>query len=143
MFTSNKKTKGITLAEVLFSVAIMALVVTGVLVVFVQTVDMSKRINYDYTAVNIAKSRIERARTVMATRGFASLTDLAETDTILDQSGSPASDGDFKRSTIIATNYDGNSRMTQIDVKVTYKYRGEWKDSAAVEIPTVFANIQD
>jgi len=142
MFTSNKKTKGITLAEVLFSAAIMALVVTGVLVVFVQAVDMSKRINYEYNATNIAKSRMERARSIKATNGFCFLSDLGEIDTAVNSSGASEATGNFKRTTAVTANYNGDSRLTLVNVSVVYKYKGEWKDGIAVEVATVFTNVE-
>lgn len=140
MFTSNKK--GITLTEVLFSAGILVIVATGILVVFVQTVDLSSRIGYEYIATNLAKSRIERARTIMATSGFDSLLDLEETDKILDGSGTSDLYGEFKRSTDITTSYNGDARLTKICVDVVYKQKGEWKEAAVIEITTVFTDIE-
>jgi len=140
MFTSNKK--GITLTEVLFSAGILAIVATGILFVFVQTMDVSGRINYEYKATNLAKSRIERARTVITTNGFDSLVDLEEVDTLLDENGASNLNGNFKRSTDITTSYNGDIRLTQIDVDVIYKYKDEWKDAAVIGITTVFTNIE-
>ena len=142
MFTFNKNKKGITLTEVLFSAGIIALVASGILVVFVQTIDISKRINYEYTATNLAKSRVERARTIIATNGFDSLSDLTESDTIIDSEGSPDQNGEFNRSTTVATNYGGDSRLAQIDVTIIYAYQGEWKTGAAITMTTVFSSIE-
>jgi len=142
MFTFSRNKKGVTLTEVLFSAGIIALVATSILLVFVQTVNISRRINYEYTATNLAKSRVERARTIIATSGFDSLNDLEETDTIIDAEGSPDPNGEFNRSTVVTANYDGDSRLAQIDVTVIYEYQDEWKTGSAITMTTVFSDIE-
>lgn len=132
--SSCKRKDGVTLVETLFSAVILVLVVAGVLVIFVRTVDISKRIDKEYVATNLAKSRIERARTVKVTSGFDSLSGLLdETDTIIA--------ADFKRSTTVTTNYNGNPRLTKIEVTIVYKYRGVWKDSIPVTMTTVLTDL--
>ena len=137
-----KEKRGITLTEVLFSVAIISLVVVSVLLIFAQTVDMSRRVDHEYIATNIAKSRLERARTVIASSGFDSLPDLEEDDTILDEDGMPDPNGDFKRTTTVGANYAGNARLTEVRALATYRYGGEWRENAEIAITTVFTNIQ-
>jgi type II secretory pathway pseudopilin PulG len=137
MYISTKK--GATLVEVLFSALILTIVLVGVLFIFTQTYDMSKRIDCEYTATNLAKARIERAKTIMESSGFDSLPDLNETDTIIDSSGGSDSDGEFKRSTTV-TVLDSN--RTEFEVEVIYKYNGEWKDGSAITIATLFTTIR-
>ncbi|MBL7155560.1 MAG: prepilin-type N-terminal cleavage/methylation domain-containing protein [Candidatus Omnitrophica bacterium] len=134
-----KKENGITLVEVLFSAVILAMVITGILFIFVQTLDMSKRIDHEYTATNLATARMERARTVIESSGFDYLTDLRETDTIIDETGGQNPNGEFNRSTTV-TPLDTN--RTQFEVVVIYKYRGNWKDNASVTLTTIFSTIQ-
>ena len=138
---SKKINHGFTLVETLVAVSIATMVLVAIIAVFVTTIDISRRINYEYTAMNIAKSRIERARNVMETSGFDSLPDLAETDSIVDSGGSSDQGGDFKRTTTVATTYDGDARLTQVTATVIYKYRDEWKNNAVTTLTTVFANI--
>ncbi|UCD55108.1 MAG: type II secretion system protein [Candidatus Omnitrophota bacterium] len=139
---SNCKRKdGVTLVETLLSAAILVLVVASVLIIFVRTVDISKRIDKEYTATNLAKSRVERARTTEITHGFDSLADLNETDVIIDADGVSDPSGEYKRSTTVTTNYNGNARLTKIDATVVYKYRNEWKDAIAITITTVLTDI--
>jgi len=109
---------------------------------FVNTISISGRINSDYAATHLAKARIERARTVMATNGFNALTDLDETDTIIDSDGVSDPDGVFKRSTKVLPNYGGNVRLTRVDALLTYAHRGQWKDNAAITMTTVFTDVQ-
>ena len=138
----NRKRTGFTLAGILFSAAIITFVLVGVLLMFVNTISISGRINSDYAATHLAKARIERARTVMATNGFNALTDLDETDTIIDSDGVSDPDGVFKRSTKVLPNYGGNVRLTRVDVLLTYAHRGQWKDNAAITMTTVFTDVQ-
>ena len=142
MYTSNSNKKGLTLTEILFSAAIITLVMTGVLIVFVQTIDISKRIDYEYTALNFAKNRIERARTIAETSGFDFLPDLSEADTILDSDGASDPNGDFKRSTGITLNHNGVTRLTKVEVSVIYKYRNEWKDDIPISATTLFVDME-
>jgi len=145
MFILNKMLKGkagITLAETLISAGVIAIVLVGILTVFIQTVGISKRIDFDYVATNIAKSRIERARNIISTSGFDFLSDLTETDTIVDYEGAPETTGVFKRSTSINTNYGGESRLTQITVTVIYKYKGTWRTNAATTMTTLLTSVQ-
>ena len=139
MCTSNKK--GITLIEVLFSAVILALAFAAMLGIFVQTIDISKRITFEYTATNLAKNHLERAYTMIGTGAFGSLSDLEETDQLLNEDGgSDAGTGlDYKRSTTITVL---DAYTTKIEVSVTYKYRGEWRDAAPVVVTTVFTSIQ-
>ncbi len=136
-----KRKDGVTLVETLFSAVILVLVVAGVLVIFVRTVDISKRIDKEYVATNLAKNRIERARTTKITHGFDSLTDLGETDTIVGSDGVPSPSGEYKRSTTVSTNYKGKTSLTKMDVTLVYKYRNEWKDSIPVTMTTVLTDL--
>lgn len=141
ILSSCKRKDGVTLIETLFSAVILVLVVTGVLVVFVRTVDISKRIDKEYIATNLAKSRVERARTTKITHGFDSLVDLNETDVIIDSDGVSDPEGEYKRSTTVTTNYNGSPRLTKIEATIVYKYRDEWKDSIAIAMTTVLTDL--
>jgi prepilin-type N-terminal cleavage/methylation domain-containing protein len=133
--------RGVTLVEILISAAILSLVMVGIILTLAQTVDISKRINFEYTALNLAKSRIEQARRLIGTNGFDSLVDLDETDTVLDEEGVGDENGDFRRSTSVTASYGGDPNITMIDVSVEYKYRGLWKENAAVNLATLLTDI--
>lgn len=140
IFTLSNK-KGITLVETLFSAVIIALVIGGVLLVFVHTVDMSKRINYEYAATNIAKSWIERIKSAIETSGFASITqaNFGESYTKLDSNGGPDPNGNFRRSTTVNDTY--GTRLTRVTVEVEYRYRGEWETDSPIVMNTLFPDI--
>ncbi|MBN1353899.1 MAG: type II secretion system protein [Candidatus Omnitrophica bacterium] len=134
--------KGFTLIEVLFSTVIMSLVLVGVLFVFTQTVDLSRRVDFEYAATVIARSRIEWARSFVATSGFDALTDgqCGEVDTKLDASGTPDPNGAFVRSTSITQNYNGDARETKVTVSVDYIFRGVRKENTKT-LDLIFVNI--
>ena len=134
------KTNAFTLVEVLFSAGVIALALVSILVIFVQTADMSKRVDYEYTATNLAKKRLEFARQVLGTQGYSFLFDLNEDDTEINSAGdgiAAGEEGDFKRTTDVAT-YLADARMTSVEVTVVYRYRDEWKEGAAVVMSAVF-----
>jgi len=137
MCTSNKR--GVTLVEVLFSALVLAVAVMGILVLFTQTIGIAKRIDYEYKAVNIAKARMERARSAIETSGFDSLIELGETETLLDSDGVSDPEGDYKRTTVV-TEIDDN--RTEFEVTVVYRYRDEWRENDAVKISTLLTDIK-
>ena len=146
MFISNnpfRRPAGVTLVEILFSAGILSLVLIGTLTIFAHTVDISRRIDYEYTATSIARGRLERLRAAIDTSGFPSLTDanFGETDTELDADGVPDTDGDFRRTTTVTTGYGGDALLTEAEITVTYRYRGVWKTGAAVSVTTLFVDI--
>ncbi|MFH1594143.1 MAG: type II secretion system protein [Candidatus Omnitrophota bacterium] len=132
--------EGITLTETLISVVIISLVLISVLLIFAQTVDLSKRINYDYTASNLAKSRIERARAILGTSGFDALPDLSEADTVIDAEGVADATGEYRRTTTVNTTYGGDPLLTEVYAIVTYKYKTAWKTDSNVSVTTVFVD---
>lgn len=141
-WTSCGGSRGITLVETIVSAFIVSLVAISIVMIFAQTLDMSRRIDYEYAATNLAKSRIERAKAVVESSGFDALPDLEETDSVLDSAGVPDSAGDFRRSTSVVVNYNGNTRLTSVDVTVVYRYRARWRDASAAEMTTVFTNVR-
>ena len=143
MFISNKKksSKAITLAETLISAAIIILISTGVIALFMQVVSMSRKINYEYIATHIAKSRIERARSIIKSGGFGNLPELEEDSVIVDSAGVPDPDGSFIRDTDIEENYTGDSRLTRIEVNVWYVFKGK-KSKNPIVMTTIFNDIE-
>ena len=142
IFISNEKKLlrgGASLTEVLFSAAIIALVVVSSVVIFVQTVDASKKMSREYTAAALAKNRLERVREV-AGGNFDSLEDWSETNTMVDADGTLKDvvdpTGDYFRSTEIDP---VNVRLTRVKVNVAYVHRGE-KTQHEVTMETQFAD---
>ena len=136
MYTSNK---GATLVEVLVSALILTLAVSGILFIFVQTLDMSKRVDHEYTAINLAKARMERATATIESSGFDSLPTLIETDVVIDESGGSDPEGEYKRSTTVTVL---GANRTEFEVEVVYEYRGDWKDDTSTVLTTVFTSVR-
>ncbi len=131
--------KGITLIELLISTAIFALVIVGIMGTLIISVDLSRKINYEYAATNLAKKRLETARTMVKTQGFWTLYTMEEEDIFINADGMHDSDGEFVRTTKVVPNY-GNSRLTKIEVEIYYSYRGE--ETPAFTMATIFTNIE-
>lgn len=145
LFTERKRlagSSGMTLTEVLISMAVCAFFVSSVILSFSVMTGISKRTGSLYSATNIAKSRLERARVIMDTNGFSSLSALSETDTIVDGDGISDTDGDYKRTTTVTENHEGSARLTRVDITVLYKYRKLWNTKAPTTLTTVFVNTE-
>jgi len=133
--------KGFTLVETLFSAVIITLVVVGILAVFAQTVDISRRIDYEYTAANLAKKQLESVRSIIKTSGFDSIISAEAPEERIDADGDTDSDGEYTRATSVTTSYKGDISLTEVEVEVHYYYR-EVKTGQPITMTTVFAKIE-
>jgi len=131
------KKNGLTTVEVLMSAFILMIVTIGVVLFSAQLLDMAKRMDYQYASVNLAKNRLERTKNIIHSNGFDSLPDMAENQTIVNENGAPDLNGDFERTTIVTTNYNGDPLLTRVVVNVRYKYRGS-TNSVPVTSSTIF-----
>ena len=131
--------KGITLVEVLISTGIFALVIVGIMGTLIISVDLSRKIDYEYTTTTLAKKRLETARTMIKTQGFWTLYTMEEEDTLINVDGMRDSDGEFVRTTKVDPNY-GNPRLTKVEVEIYYSYRG--KETPPFGMATIFTNIE-
>ena len=121
MLRHKKKAGGATLIELMGSVLIFMLGLIAVMTVFQQSASSGHRSDYTYTAYNIAKNHIERLKAV----NFNTLSSAGETETLVDQNGSPDPNGLYTRSTIV-TPYPGyTSNLMQVDVSVFYTLQGQ------------------
>lgn len=127
----------------LFAAGVLLIVFLCLIVAFVQTRDMSKKIDMRYIASNIAKNRLENARTIIETKGFNQLdTSFNETEVAVNSDGEVAESGlDFKRSTAVSQNYASNGRLTQVTVTVAYFYKGKWWTEHPLVMTTVFPDM--
>jgi len=120
----------------------MAIIAVSILSLTIVSSSLSRRASYEYIAANIAKSRIEDARGLIKTSGFAALTNdkYGETDTKLDQSGIPDENGDFRRTTTVTTNYNSNVRLTSVSVDTCYYLNGK-RSKRLINMTTLFVNM--
>lgn len=122
-----KNIRGMSLVETMMAILLFGVVLVGLLDVCANSMLMAKRSDFSYRAYNLAKNRLESLKTV----SFGNLDDTEETDTILDENGVPDIDGIFKRNTTVATNYNGDSRLTQVTVTVDYKVKNVYAERPA------------
>ena len=135
-------TSGFTIAEVLICVGILCSLFTALILMSVQTAEMSSRTDYEYAAANLCKTRIEEAKMLIDNNGFDSLTDskFGETQTRIDANGIGDASGDFRRTTTIVQTWGGNSRLTQVTVDIDYYFRGTLSGHV-VSMSTVFSDV--
>ncbi len=88
---------GMTLVETAVAMAIFAMCIGGMCALIVTSKQLSDRARWHYTAVNLAKSRLERARALP----FGSLEMLQESQVRVDRSGFTDNDGDYRRTTYV------------------------------------------
>lgn len=137
---SGLSRKGISFVEVLISLVIILSMIMVVISSFIMNSEVTFKSQNEYTCLNIAKSRIERMRKEMKEKGFDSLLSFSETDSPVDSSGSPVTDGSnsYKRTTTVQS---VNNRLTQINVDVYYKYMGRWFANKCVSLATYFTRV--
>lgn len=116
-----KTQRAMTLIEIMVSILLITLMIGTVLGLLMQNMKMGGAIDYNYAAVNIAKSRIDRIRELRRDQGFSNLSAAAETSTTVDRNGLSDASGDFTRTTVITTNFGSNPNLTEVEVSVSYK----------------------
>ena len=107
--TSMKQ--GFTLVEAVISAVLLLMVVGGSYSLVNRSAQLIYSARNHYLAVNIARARLERARTFT----YDQLMTLSETNIVVDDSGNPLSTGYFRRSTMVNTNYQVG--LTKIEVR--------------------------
>lgn len=114
--------KGMTLVEIVVSLALVALSIGGILSVLIQSANLAQSVDYAYIAADLAKNRIEWVREIRRDMGYDALPGAAETDTVIDRNGVADSNGDFMRTTLVNASY--GTYLTKVTVKVIYKKKG-------------------
>ena len=122
----------------MISILITAVVVGGVLGLLIQNIKIGATVDYNYAAVNIAKSRIDRIRELRRESGYSFLGTASEADMTVDREGVPDLAGEFTRHTVMTTNYAGNANLTHVKVRVDYKASGD-VTGTAVELETIIS----
>lgn len=121
--TRRSRRAGLTLVETVLSIGIMGLFMGGTCAVLLRCKQLNDRARVHYAAVNIAKSRLELARTYEYDLMYA----LSQDDVVVDKNGVPGS-GDYRISTVI-TPLSSNLTEIAIDVEVlnriTRRFDGE------------------
>lgn len=112
----RKNRAGVSIIEVMIALAIFAVFTSGtckLLVSHRRVLDLARD---NYTAINLAKERMELARTFE----FDQIPELAETKVLLNESGIPAQHGHFRRTTTISML---SSNLYQLAISVDIQNR--------------------
>lgn len=123
---------GFTLVEAVVSTALLVLVIGGSFVLVNRSQALIYAARNHYIAINISRARLERARNF----AYDQLTGLSESNVVVNDSGTPATDGYFRRTTSVLTNYQPG--LTKIDVRTdirsqrTLQFEGDYENVASL-----------
>ncbi len=126
---------GMTLVETAVAMAIFALCIGGMCALIVTSKQLSDRARWHYTAVNLAKSRLERARALP----FGSLDMLQESKVRVDRSGFTDNDGDYRRTTYVNEVKTGLLKEIVVIVEILNRKTLDF-DGSSEHIRSYFAN---
>lgn len=126
----GRKRAGTTIVETLVALTVFATFIAGASKMLLSHRAIADMTREHYTAVNIAKNRVELARTF----NFADLEGFGETDVVVDALGDPvaSSVGNYRRSTAI--NLVTNN-LVQLTVSIDIRNHKTWAfDGASQEV---------
>ncbi len=109
-----KDRRGITLVEVLVSIALVAVVVVALTAAVTQSSVFSKSIDITYTAAYLAQRRVDMLKRL----DFGQLPLAEEVDIRIDVTGEINPSGKYIRTTEITTNINSNPYLTKVKVIV-------------------------
>ena len=113
----NRKSRaGVSLVETLMALLIFATFITGASKSLMAHRKLSDKSREHYTAINIAKNRIELVRTFE----FGQQADFLENNVVIDFNGAADTDGDYRRSTTMTT---ASSNLLEVAVTVEIRDR--------------------
>jgi prepilin-type N-terminal cleavage/methylation domain-containing protein len=110
--------RGFTLAEVMVSLLVLIIFILCAYQTVTAALWMNQQARDHYVAINLANNRLERARNLQ----YASLASLSESQLLMDADSVPhALNGNYRRTTLVNTNYGAN--LTEIFVQVDIRSR--------------------
>ncbi|MCF7848660.1 MAG: hypothetical protein K9M45_07420 [Kiritimatiellales bacterium] len=116
LISKNRKRAGVSLVETFMAVVIFSMFSTGVCQLVFYHRKMLDTARAHYTAVNIAKNRLERLRSVE----FDQIPDFSELQIPVNASGRPETGTPYRRSTTVTT---VSTNLYQLDVTVEIQDR--------------------
>jgi type II secretory pathway pseudopilin PulG len=93
----RKTARGMTLVETVVGLLILGVCIAGMCLLMVSVKESGDLARDHYVAINLAKNRVERAKTFE----FDMLPSFAEDGTVVDQNGAPAGGARYRRSTTV------------------------------------------
>jgi len=132
----DSRRAGMTLVETMMALLIFAICISGICKLVLMSREAGDRARDHYTAVSIAKSRLERMRVA----AFGELATFAESDVIVDYAGSASANGHYQRTTTIS---DVMGTLKQATVAVGIRNRVTRRfDGSEEAATTYFVDLQ-
>ncbi len=113
--TTRRDERGLTLIEVVVATAIFAVVVFALAGFYLTASSRGAEGRGETQGVFLAQQRME----VLRSKAYSSLSGFAGTD-VVDELGTVTVGGKFTRTTVITAPYLGTTRLTKIDVTVSW-----------------------
>jgi len=136
MKRSFKGQDGLTLVEVIVSVVLIMVVVVSVLSAVVQSSVFSKRIDMVYTASYLAQRRIDLLKEFDFDQLYPGAIE-SNVGIDIDNDG----DNDYRRTTELVQNYEGNSKLIKIKVTVEKVRIGLGGEETGMDDPIVMETV--
>jgi prepilin-type N-terminal cleavage/methylation domain-containing protein len=131
----RKAKSGFTLVESLIAMVVLAMVMGGAYSLVVQAARMSRAARDHYVAVNLAKNRLERARNFQ----YADLRLVGESNMVVDENGNPNTASNFRRTTVVNTNYSADVTQITVTVQIRNFRTGSW--GSQEQMSSLFASF--
>ncbi|NQT93987.1 MAG: prepilin-type N-terminal cleavage/methylation domain-containing protein [Lentisphaerae bacterium] len=122
--SANCGRRGMSLVETMVALVVFGICIGGICALVVHSKGTSDLARDHYTAVNLAKNRIERAKEF----GFDDLYSFLESDVVIDRSGNPSDGGRFRRTTLILTAEENVSEVVvtvEVRSRISSSFEGE------------------
>lgn len=113
----RKGQRGFTLMEVMMALVILLIFMVSAFQAVTAALWMNQQARDHYVAINLANSRLERARNLQ----YASLAQLVESQLVMDEHGVPNANGAFRRTTSVNASYGSN--LTEFVIQVDIRNR--------------------
>jgi len=114
--TQGSNRAGMTVVETIVALTIFAVFTTGACKLLLSHRKVSDMARAHYTAINIAKNRME----LMRTFDFGQVDDFLEDKVVVDASGVPSTEGNYRRSTEVN---NVSSNLVELTVTVDIRNR--------------------
>ena len=116
----RKHCRGATIVETIVALTILAVFISGAVRVVMSHRQLTDKARAHYTAINIAKNRVEQVRN-MRRADYSQIAAMIESDTLVDKDGDPAPVNQAKYSR--TTNISGTSVSELLEIEVIVKIK--------------------
>lgn len=130
----NRLKRGMTLVEVVVASTIFMIFCAGFYAVYITSLRTHKIAGDHYRATLIARNRIQRALSF----DYGSLPLMAETLRPVDSDGNPLPNGQYRRTTLVNTNF--GFMLTKMEVEVYYPHKGTNLSLQPIKVSTLITD---